>query len=131
VIARILVVDDNALNAKLVRAVLAPCGYELITASDAHTALDLVRRLRPSVILMDLQLPGMSGLELTSVLKADPETSGIPILALTAYAMRGDETRALAAGCNAYMTKPIGTHALRAKVQELLLGPSGTGSGSP
>ena len=120
--SRILVVDDNPTNAKLVRAVLLPCGYEVRTAIDAATTMAEVAAARPHLILMDVQLPGIDGLEVTRRLKADPATAAIPVLAVTAYAMRGDEERALAAGCDGYMTKPIDSHALRARVRELLGG---------
>ena len=118
--SRILVVDDNPTNAKLMRAVLVPQGYEVHTALDATAAMASIATARPDLILMDLQLPGVDGLELTRRLKADPGTAPIPVLAVTAYAMRGDEERALAAGCDGYMTKPIDSHALRGRVKELL-----------
>jgi CheY-like chemotaxis protein len=109
---RILIVDDNHVNLKLVRVVLAGEGYDVRTASDAEEALSALRQWRPRLILMDLQLPGMDGLELTRRLKSDPATSDIVIVAITAYAMKGDEQKALAAGCDGYITKPIDTRAL-------------------
>jgi len=108
----VLVVDDNPENLKLVRVLLQTEGYEVLTAQDAEQALTLLKNTRPRLILMDLQLPGMDGLELTRRIKADPATRDIVILALTAYAMRGDEDKALAAGCDAYLSKPIDTQAL-------------------
>lgn len=107
--ARILIVDDNPLNVKLVRVVLLTSGYEVRTCADAESALEALQSFRPEAILMDIQLPGMDGLELTRRLKADPETREITIIALTAYAMKGDEEKARAAGCDGYLTKPIDT----------------------
>ena len=108
----ILIVDDNALNLKLARVTLASEGYDVRTAADAEEAIALLRSFRPSAILMDLQLPGMDGLELTRLLKADAATKGIRIIALTAYAMKGDQERAFAAGCDDYVSKPIDTERL-------------------
>jgi CheY-like chemotaxis protein len=105
----ILIVDDNPLNVKLVRVVLQTSGYDVRTCADAESALDALQTYRPDAILMDIQLPGMDGLELTRRLKADPETRDITIIALTAYAMKGDEEKARAAGCDGYLTKPIDT----------------------
>lgn len=104
---RILVVDDNATNMKLLRVLLAAEGYDVRTAADAREALDVLGQFRPRLILMDVQLPGMSGLDLTRQLKADAQTRDIIILAVTAYAMKGDEERARAAGCDGYLSKPI------------------------
>jgi CheY-like chemotaxis protein len=109
---RILVVDDNVTNMKLLRVLLATEGYDVRTAADAKEALAILGQFRPRLILMDVQLPGMSGLELTRHLKADDRTRDIIILAVTAYAMKGDEERARAAGCDGYLSKPIDTRAL-------------------
>lgn len=108
----VLVVDDNPTNLKLIAYLLQAKGYEVRTAGDAESALEVVRTARPRLILMDLQLPGMDGLELTRQLKRSPETRDIVVIAVTAYAMRGDEQRARAAGCDDYMAKPIDTRAL-------------------
>jgi CheY-like chemotaxis protein len=116
----ILVVDDNVQNLKLARVVLSGEGYEVRTAEDAESALRLMETFRPRVILMDIQLPGMDGLELTRRLKEDPEYCDIIIVALTAYAMKGDENRALAAGCDGYVSKPIDIDALSRLVAQLL-----------
>lgn len=105
----ILIVDDNAVNLKLARVLLASEGYTVRTAMDAVEALEQLASLRPQLILMDLQLPGMDGFELTRRLKADPGTRDIPIVAMTAYAMKGDDERASLAGCDGYITKPIDT----------------------
>ncbi|HEY0191471.1 MAG TPA: response regulator [Kofleriaceae bacterium] len=109
---RILIVDDNATNLKLVAYLMRANGYTVETALDAESALDAIRGARPEVILMDIQLPGIDGLELTRRLKAEPATRGIVIIAVTAYAMKGDQDKALAAGCDDYVTKPIDTRAL-------------------
>ncbi|MGH9443492.1 MAG: response regulator [Thermoanaerobaculia bacterium] len=116
----ILIVDDNPANLKLARVLLSTEGYVVRTAADAEEALEQLRVSHPRLILMDIQLPGMDGLELTRRLKADPSTSGIAILALTSYAMKGDEERALAAGCDGYVAKPIDTRGLPAKIAALL-----------
>jgi two-component system, cell cycle response regulator DivK len=108
---KILIVDDNLLNLKLVRVLLRTEGYDVRTCTDAEEALAALQEYRPVVILMDIQLPGIDGLELTRRLKADPATRDITIIALTAYAMKGDEEKARAAGCDGYLTKPIDTAA--------------------
>ena len=118
----ILIVDDNVQNLKLARVILAIEGYDVRTAADAEEALALLRTFRPHVILMDLQLPGMDGLELTRQLKADRATRGIRIIALTAYAMKGDEEKAFAAGCDGYVSKPIDTERLPEIVRSHLSG---------
>jgi len=119
----VLVVDDNPTNLKLIAYLLQAKGYEVRTAPDAESALEQVRATRPALILMDLQLPGMDGLELTKRLKAAPETRDIVIIAVTAYAMKGDEERARAAGCDGYIPKPVDTRALpRIVAQHLGLG---------
>jgi CheY-like chemotaxis protein len=109
---RVLIVDDNPTNLKLVAYLVKAQGYEVETASDAETALAAIATNRPRLILMDLQLPGIDGLELTRRLKADPSTREIKVIALTAYAMKGDHEKAIAAGCDDYVTKPIDTRAL-------------------
>jgi CheY-like chemotaxis protein len=118
----ILIVDDNAQNLKLVRVLLASEGYQVRTAVDAEDALAQLESFTPRLILMDLQLPGMDGLELTRRLKADPERRSISILALTAYAMKGDEVKALAAGCDGYLAKPVDIELLTRTVQQQLEG---------
>ena len=116
----ILIVDDNPQNLKLARLILEKHGYAVRTAADAEQALETLASYRPRLILMDLQLPGMDGLTLTRKLKSDPDRAGIPIVALTAYAMKGDEEKARAAGCDGYISKPIDMAALRALVAALL-----------
>ncbi|HVR11738.1 MAG TPA: response regulator [Thermoanaerobaculia bacterium] len=118
----ILIVDDNPANLKLVRVLLRSEGYEVRVAVDAEEALTVLRGFRPRLILMDLQLPGMDGLTLTRRLKADPATDEIAVLALTAYAMKGDEEKAMQAGCDGYITKPIDTRTLPLVVARFLAG---------
>ena len=103
----VLIVDDNPINLKLARVVLSAEGLEVRTAMSAEEALTVLETFTPRLILMDIQLPGLDGLELTRQLKRDPERHDIIVLALTAYAMKGDMERALAAGCDGYMSKPI------------------------
>jgi two-component system, cell cycle response regulator DivK len=118
----ILIVDDNAANLKLARVVLTLEGHVVRTAGDAEEALELLKTFRPRIILMDIQLPGMDGLQLTRKLKADPATRDIVIIALTAYAMKGDDLKVLAAGCDGYVTKPIDLDSLPALVADHLTG---------
>ncbi len=124
---RILIVDDNPTNLKLVAYLMKANGYVVSTAIDADAALAEIRATRPALILMDVQLPGIDGLELTRQLKADPETRDIIIVAVTAYAMKGDVDRAVAAGCDDYVTKPIDTRALPGTIAKHL---ANKGSGS-
>jgi two-component system, cell cycle response regulator DivK len=103
----ILIVEDNPTNLKLAKLLLSVEGYEVYTAVDAEQALKVLVNLHPQLILMDLQLPGKNGFDFTRQLKSDPKLKDIVIVALTAYAMKGDEEKAKAAGCDGYMTKPI------------------------
>jgi CheY-like chemotaxis protein len=112
----ILIVDDNATNLKLARVILAAEGYVVKTADDAEEALTVLEAFRPTLILMDLQLPGMDGLTLVRQLRRDPRCATTWIVALTAYAMKGDEEKALAAGCDGYATKPIDPETLSSVV---------------
>ena len=109
----ILIVDDNALNLELLTFILTASGYGVRSAANADEAIAAIERSPPRLVLMDLQMPGMSGLELTRRLKAAPATRAIPIIAVTAYAMQGDEAKARAAGCDDYVTKPIDRVLLR------------------
>jgi CheY-like chemotaxis protein len=110
--ACILVVDDNPTNLKLVSDVLQFEGYRILNASDAESAQEIVHNTPPDLILMDIALPGMDGLTLTRLLKTDEATRHIVIVALTAFAMKGDDARAREAGCDGYITKPIDTRTL-------------------
>lgn len=112
----ILVVDDNPINLKLISVLLGLEGYEVREATDSAEALAILKTFRPHLILADIQMPGMDGLELTRQLKADSATRDTIIIAMTAYAMKGDEERALEAGCDGYIAKPIDTRALPAIV---------------
>ena len=116
----ILIVDDNPVNLKLVRILLAGEGYQVRTAADAEEALQVLKESNPELILMDVQLPGIDGLELTRRLKMDPTTRDIKILGLTAYAMKGDEEKILAAGCDGYIAKPIDTRTLPKIIEHYL-----------
>jgi CheY-like chemotaxis protein len=109
---RILVVDDNPLNLKVTRLLLVGEGYQVRTAEDSQEALAILEVFAPHLILTDIRMPGMDGLELTRHLRADPGMKGVIIVALTAYAMRGDEERAREAGCDGYIAKPIDTRSL-------------------
>jgi CheY-like chemotaxis protein len=116
----ILIVDDNAQNLKLARIVLEGAGFHVSTAIDAEDALGQLRTYRPALILMDIQLPGMDGLTLTRQLKEQPGYKDIVVIAVTAYAMKGDEDRAFEAGCDGYITKPIDVARLAHQVRGFL-----------
>ena len=116
----ILVVDDNKTNLKLVSDVLEFEGYRILQAMDAETAQEIIRDTSPDLILMDIALPGMDGLTLARKLKTDPTTRNIVIVALTAFAMKGDDAKAREAGCDGYITKPIDTRSLPAAVAAYL-----------
>ncbi len=114
--ASILVVEDNPANMTLAVLVLETAGYRVLTAADAETGLTLALELRPDLILMDIQLPGMDGLAATAILKRNEATRDIPVIALTALVMKGDKERILAAGCDGYVGKPIAYRELLAVV---------------
>jgi CheY-like chemotaxis protein len=116
----IFIIDDHPVNLELVKVLLVLEGYEVHTAGDAESALLLLPDLRPDLILMDVQLPGMDGLELARRIKADPLHKSARIVALTAYAMKGDEEKALAAGCDGYLSKPIDTRTFPKMVASFL-----------
>ena len=119
-IRRVLVVEDNDLNYELVQFILGKMGLSVFRASDGRKVLDMVQTEHPDLIYMDIQLPGIGGLELTRRLKADDVTRHVPVIALTAFAMLGDEEKALAAGCDAYLTKPVSSHQLRDTTERFL-----------
>ena len=125
--ASVLIVEDNAANMKLSSLLLRNAGHTVVCAEDAETGLLLARLDRPDLILMDIQLPGMDGLAATAVLKRDPVTSTIPIIALTAMAMKNDQEKARSAGCDAYIAKPLRYQELYAAIDELLSGPASKG----
>ena len=118
--AGILIVDDNATNLKLASEILEMEGHEVVRAKDAEEAMQMLENLRPELILMDIGLPGMDGLTLTRQLKEVEALRGTPIVALSAFAMKGDEQKALAAGCDGYITKPIDTRAFPEQVAAYL-----------
>jgi two-component system cell cycle response regulator DivK len=105
--AKVLVIEDNPANMTLATFLLQSAGHTVLAATDAETGLTLARAEQPDLVLMDIQLPGMDGLEATGLLKADPATRDIPVVALTALAMKGDEARIRAAGCDGYIAKPL------------------------
>ena len=118
--SRILIVDDNKLNLKLARLIVLAEGYEADIAAGAQEALDILATRTPDVILMDLQMPGVDGLELTRKLKAAPGTRDIPVIALTAAAMERDREQALAAGCDGFIATPLDTRAFGAHLAPFL-----------
>jgi DNA-binding response OmpR family regulator len=116
----ILIVDDTPVNLKLTRILLVNEGYKVMTAASGEEALELLRSYHPQLILADIQLPGIDGLELTRRIKKNEETRDIAVVALTAFAMKGDEQKAVEAGCDGYITKPIDTRSLGARIREHL-----------
>lgn len=118
--ARILIIEDNTANMKLAVLLLSSAGHTPLNAVDAETGLTMARTEQPDLILMDIQLPGMDGLAATALLKNDPATSAIPIIALTALAMKADRERSRAAGCDGYIAKPLRYKELLAAIDGLL-----------
>lgn len=116
----LLAIDDNQANLKLIRVLLEGEGYVIRTAPSAEYALSLLETFSPKLILMDIQLPGMDGLTFTRQIKSNPKTKDIIVLALTAYAMKGDAEKAKAAGCDGYITKPIDTRVLPQMIAQYL-----------
>ena len=116
----ILIVDDTPVNLKLTRILLVNEGYKVLTAASAEEALELLRDYQPRLILADIQLPGIDGLEMTRRIKQDERTRDTLVVALTAFAMKGDEERAIEAGCDGYMIKPIDTRSFGGRIRELL-----------
>ncbi len=116
----IQIVDDVPVNVKVLKTLLLREGFEVETATTAEEALNIVSKVRPCLVLADIRLPGMDGLEMTRRLKASPETADIPILAVTAFAMKGDEQKALEAGCDGYVTKPVSVKTFPALVRAYL-----------
>jgi two-component system cell cycle response regulator DivK len=125
--AKILVVEDNPANMKLTSLLLRSAGHSVLSAVDAETGLRLARGEQPDLILMDIQLPGMDGLTATTILKQDPATASIPVVALSALAMKADVERSQTAGCDAYIAKPLRYRGLYAVLERLLEAhPAGT-----
>ncbi len=120
--AKILVIEDNPANARLARFLLAKAGHEVLEAGDAPAGIALAERERPDLVLMDIQLPGMDGLEATRRLKSGAATRALRVIALTAFAMKGDEEKMRAAGCDGYLAKPYGHRELLEAVAAALGG---------
>ena len=120
--AKILIIEDNPTNMKLASLLLRNAGHTILCAVDAETGLTLARADQPDLILMDIQLPGMDGLAATSLLKQDPVTAAIPVIAVTALAMKADREKSQAAGCDAYIAKPLRYKELYVVVDTLLAG---------
>jgi two-component system, cell cycle response regulator DivK len=117
---RVLVVEDQPDNRQIIRDMLAPTDYEIIEVEDGEQALAVVAKERPDLILMDIQLPVMDGYEATRRIKADPALRSIPIIAVTSYALSGEEMKARAAGCDEYVAKPFSPRQLLAKIKQYL-----------
>lgn len=120
--AKILVIEDNCANMTLISVVLETAGHAILQAICAADGIEIVRGELPDLVLMDIQLPGIDGLEATAILKADPATAHIPVVALTAFAMKDDEARIRAAGCDGYVAKPFDYRDLLAVVARMLDG---------
>ncbi len=116
----VLIVEDNASNIKLFRELLGIAGYETMEASDGKQGIEMAKAHKPDLILMDISMPVMDGLEATRILKSDPQTKNIPIIALTSHAMKGDEEKALKAGCIGYLPKPINTRTFPETIKSYL-----------
>jgi CheY-like chemotaxis protein len=117
---KILVVEDNDRNRRLLKILLKARGYEVVEASTGKEAMDYLDSHNPDLILMDIQLPNVDGLELTKKIKSNDKTKDIPIIAVTAYAMKGDKERILESGCDAYVSKPIDTQELPQLIANIL-----------
>ncbi len=129
--ASVLIVDDNPINLKLATDVLEAAGLEVNWAANAEEALRSIKALTPRLILMDIGLPGTDGLTFTRILRKDPRYRGIRIVALTAFAMKGDDKKAMEAGCDGYICKPINTRTFAEQVRVYLSEASGSGPSSP
>jgi two-component system cell cycle response regulator DivK len=119
--ARVLIIEDNQANMKLASLLLRNAGHTVLCAVDAEAGLTLARADQPDLILMDIQLPDMDGLAATALLKQDPATAGIPVIALTAMAMKEDQEKTKAAGCDAYIAKPLRYRELYEAIDALLV----------
>jgi two-component system cell cycle response regulator DivK len=117
---RVLLVEDNPHNRKIFSGMLTHSGFEVIEAEDGHQAIAAMAKQLPDIVLMDLSIPGIDGWEVTRRFKADARTKAVPIIALTAHAMRGDEERARAAGCDHYLAKPVSPKKVVEEVRRLL-----------
>ena len=117
---RILIIEDQEDNRRIMRDLLSASGYELIEATDGEQGLELAEKEVPDLILMDIQLPGLDGYEVTRRIKSKFDLGHIPIIAVTSYALSGDDQKAYAAGCDGYVTKPFSPRQLLAKIREFL-----------
>lgn len=117
----VLVVEDNALNMKLIRSLLQLSDFDILEAQDAESGIELAKKIKPDLILMDIQLPGMDGLSATQIIRKDPSLKDIPIVAITSYAMHGDEQKAKSAGCSGYIAKPIDTRSFLDTINEYMI----------
>jgi len=125
----VLYIEDNLHNRRIVRKILGSRGYSVIEAEDGLTGLSMVRELKPPLVILDIGLPGIDGLEVVARIKADAELQAIPVIALTASAMRGDRERFLAAGCDDYLSKPVQAMELIHKVENHYPPSNGQGTG--
>ena len=116
----IVVIEDNQLNMKLLRGLLNIGGFAVLEAEDAENGIQLIEKYKPDLILMDIQLPHMDGLEATRIIKHQPSSRDIPVIAISAHAMEGDKQKAFDAGCNGYITKPIETRCFLKKINIFL-----------
>jgi len=121
---KILVIEDNEQNLYLTRFILERSGYEVITAPDGRSGIEAAASLRPDLILLDIQLPVMDGYAVARILRQDPDLTGIPIVAVTSYAMPGDREKTIEAGCNGYIEKPIDPDTFVTQIEQYL--PPGT-----
>ncbi|HWP47076.1 MAG TPA: response regulator [Candidatus Limnocylindrales bacterium] len=117
---KVLIIEDNPINMELVTDILTVAGYGVLQAEDAEIGIALAKTEKPALILIDISLPGMDGLAATRILKQDPTTRNIPVVALTAHAMKGDREKILAAGCTGYISKPINTRTLPKMIADFI-----------
>ena len=117
----VLVVEDNPLNMKLIRSLLQLGDFDMLEAPDAESGIELAKKRKPDLILMDIQRPGMDGLSATQIIRNDPSLKNVPIVAITSYAMHGDEQKAKSAGCSGYIAKPIDTRSFLDTINEYMI----------
>jgi two-component system cell cycle response regulator DivK len=126
-VSTILVIEDHEENRRILRDLLTSAGYEMVEAVTGEDGLRMAEARRPDVVLMDIALPGLDGYEATRRMRADSSLRGVPIIAVTSYALSGDDAKAFEAGCDAYFAKPYDPMALLAKIREYLAGDRGCG----
>ena len=120
----VLVIEDNLLNMKLMKSLLQLGDFEIREAADAESGIELAKKIKPDLILMDIQLPGMDGLSATQIIRNDPSLKAVPIVAVTSYAMHGDEQKAKSAGCSGYIAKPIDTRSFLDTINKYMISAS-------